>query len=111
MSGGGPRALPAAGREQPITSVLDAVLLEHARRRRATIAWWWGKRGYDRAYGAYCYLCDTMIVTWARRWPMTDKARAAVMQHRTHETRRLGIDASGDATPDDTHQNGRTTDV
>jgi hypothetical protein len=56
--------------------------MQRARLAHRAVLWWWGERKIDGAAGAYCYLCDAMIVTWDTRWPMTREAEQAILEHR-----------------------------
>lgn len=47
-----------------------------------TIAWWHGYRMTPVAFGAFCYVCDTLICSWSRRWPITNKAKTAIEDHK-----------------------------
>ena len=74
--------LPHAARLQGEHDWLDQRLLSAARLRHPTVAWWWGKRRTEDGPGAWCYLCDQLIVSFALRWPMPKQAVAAVASHR-----------------------------
>jgi hypothetical protein len=117
--------LPWAARRQGSVDELDLDMTEYARLRHPAVRWWWGERVVDVAplassgdperlavgsrpvrtsrAGAYCYLCDTIVTTWARKWPMPERAIAALFLHRReHSPSRpftLGYRAS--ATPAD----------
>lgn len=84
----------------------ESDLVAQARAKHPTVAWWWGGRitewralakgantpgarpdksvKYPTKYGAFCYVCDTLIVTWARNFPMTERAKNAVEAHKQH---------------------------
>lgn len=75
--------IPQAARWQRLTSGADYVLTDYARVGHPTVAWWWGGRLVDGTFGAWCYLCESHIATWARAWPITVAATAAVLGHRS----------------------------
>jgi hypothetical protein len=78
-----PAAPPKAAREQLDMQPWEAHLVALARLRHPTVAWWHGYR--DRTahgFGSWCYVCDRMVVTWSRRWPITETARRAVHEHK-----------------------------
>lgn len=81
---------PWAKRHQLVVDELDTGLVETARRTHPMATWWWGHRNTEDGNGALCYLCDCLIERWDRRWPMTEKAKHAVQEHRmTHLTKNL----------------------
>lgn len=83
----------------------DDDLTHLARARRPKVRHWWGRRSWSepadqqdseaagiegggpakvrRLSGAWCYVCDSPIVTWSSRWPITEQARAAIAAHRS----------------------------
>lgn len=73
-----------AERHQRLVDARDLVLVDQARRRHPTVRWWWGQRMTPGGNGAYCYVCDELLVTWQRSRPMTLAARTAVAFHRLH---------------------------
>ena len=89
-----PPRLPRAAAAQTETGPEDQFLLGAARRRHPTVVWWWGMRDRDHGFGAWCYICERMLVTWARRWPMTVRAGAVVDEHRARHLSLLRIDRS-----------------
>jgi hypothetical protein len=54
-----------------------------ARRNHPLVAWWFGMRRTEDGHGAYCYVCDTMIITCAPASQISRRARAAIDAHRT----------------------------
>lgn len=74
--------LSAAQRDQGEVTILDLSLVEPAQLRHPGVRWWWGARLRPAGFGAYCYLCETLIVTWARAYPITRTAQAAILAHR-----------------------------
>lgn len=74
--------LSAAQRDQGEVNVLDLALVPTAQLRHPGVRWWWGARQALEGFGAYCYLCDRIVTTWARNWPMTGAAKQAVLAHR-----------------------------
>lgn len=58
------RAYPVARRIQAHTSSFDRLLLEMAREKHPTVAWWWGVRPQNGARLAKCYICDEEITRW-----------------------------------------------
>lgn len=81
--------LPHAAIDQGEVGALDFDLVEYARLRHPAVRWWWGERVIDGVNGAYCYLCDQLVATWARSFPTTAGAIAAVRAHRgSHLTAR-----------------------
>lgn len=94
--------LPWAARQQKVVEGIDWSMRTAARRRHQNATWWWGQRQTETGYGAVCYLCDTLIATWARKWPMTQEARRLVEEHRECECERtrqelLGASLAGGA--------------
>ena len=75
-------SLPAAQRDQLDVLAGDFDLAQRAKLRHPAARWWWGARLIDGQHGAYCYLCELLIVTWHRHYPMTDQARRAILEHR-----------------------------
>jgi hypothetical protein len=90
--------LPSAARRQGSVDELDLDMTEYARLRHPAVRWWWGERVVAGVNGAYCYLCDRQVTTWARQWPMTARAIAALFLHRRehspHRPFTLGYRAS-----------------
>lgn len=91
-------AQPLAATLQGDVEVTDLGLLAGARLRHDRIRWWWGQRIIDGSNGAYCYLCDRLIVTWQRSRPITLQAIAAILEHRSWEHRRIPANL-GNRTP------------
>lgn len=58
------RAYPVARRIQAHTSSFDRLLLDMARDKHPTVAWWWGVRPEAGARLAKCYICDETITSW-----------------------------------------------
>lgn len=78
-------SLPKAARDQLTIEDWDWALVALARVNHPGVFWWWGARQGPEAFGAMCYICDTMPTTWSRRYPMTEGAKAAMDLHRaTH---------------------------
>lgn len=46
------------------------------------VGWWFGVRRTDGVMGAYCYVCDSVIVAGALNVGITDAQRSAVNEHR-----------------------------
>lgn len=101
-------ALPVAALEQGQIVPVDLDLRELARLRHPAARWWWGERVIDGRNGAYCYLCDQLIATWARSWPTPEAAMIVVREHRLlhgagiiphlgHDT--AGTSPAGEAAP------------
>lgn len=63
----------------------DYDLARYARELRPGVRWWWGVRKVGERRGAYCYLCGLMVVSWDTRYPMTEAAKSAVIEHRDGE--------------------------
>lgn len=57
-------------------------LMRLARANHPTVAWWHGRRMTPAAFGAYCYVCNSLIVSWSRRWPITNKAKGEIETHK-----------------------------
>ena len=104
-------ALPAAQRHQESVARLDFDLTAAARLRRPAVVWWWGERNHEGRFGALCYLCDELIATWARAYPITQAARSQIIRHRDerHSLARItnGTNAGVKSAPDDASTNGR----
>ena len=101
--------LPWPARAQTETNSRDLVLTAAATRRHPGVHWWWNQRKIGKTHGAYCYLCDRHVATWARKWPITDKAVEEVMRHRgLHLAQKKGPEAlpppaqTGSVDPDPT---------
>lgn len=60
----------------------EDTLHDLARIGHPTCAHWWGARMRGPAFGALCYVCDQTIVTWARNYPITHKAKVAIEDHK-----------------------------
>lgn len=75
--------IPQAARWQRLTDWADYILNDYARVGHPTVAWWWGGRIVDGTFGAWCYICERHIATWARTWPITVAATTAVLGHRS----------------------------
>lgn len=86
----GQQEMPWPARQQEEHGDEDLKLLELARENHPEVRWWWNQRTEGRLHGAYCYICDLLIETWARRWPMTWRAKRAVEEHRRQHIERLG---------------------
>ena len=74
-----------AERHQPELLAGDFTLTERARLAHPAVRWWWGARQVGFSYGAWCYLCEALITTWDRKYPMPGKAGEAVLEHRDRE--------------------------
>lgn len=74
--------LSAAQREQGEVRTLDMLLVSLARERHPAVRWWWGERVVAGTNGAYCYLCERLIATWARKYPTPKAAIAQIIEHR-----------------------------
>ena len=94
-----------ARRLQGASNGLDEQLTAKARLRRPRVKHWWGRRTWyenpengfasppgtpqpgpgapGQRTGAWCYVCNTPIVTWSSRWPVPEIAVAAIAAHRT----------------------------
>lgn len=80
----GVRGLEPAWAEKAQRHVLagDLELLQRARLTHPSVRWWWGARLVGFTFGAWCYLCERHVATWDRKYPMTDQAAEAVLEHR-----------------------------
>lgn len=98
-----PFGTPWAARHQGDVVPGDIRMTELARLRHPAARWWWGWRADARGSGAYCYLCDRYVSTWAHNWPMPLRAVAEVVEHRDQHLGAapspIGTPASG-AVPD-----------
>jgi len=74
--------LPAAALMQRGIIDRDLDMVEFARLRHPAVRWWWGQRVIAKVNGAYCYLCDKHVATWARAWPITNIAVGFILGHR-----------------------------
>ena len=64
---------------------VDDQLTLQARLRHPGAKHWWGRRASSEGgAGAYCYLCDSFVSSWAAKWPITEQARIVVHMHRSH---------------------------
>jgi hypothetical protein len=77
-----PTTMPWAARQQDETDEFDEWLTRDAQKRHPRAQWWWGNKADGVRNGAWCWVCDTWIATWDRRWAMTRAAKDAVMLHR-----------------------------
>jgi len=76
---------PRAATLQRQLNTADDVLVNLARRKRPTVAWWWGVRKHDGVMCAWCYLCDRVIVDGALNVDITEAQADAIDEHkRTH---------------------------
>lgn len=82
-------ALPVAARVQLHRDRYDDTLTMLARVRRPRVLWWWGAGRVEGRWGAICYLCDQLIDTWARRYPITERAKTSIDTHRSAHVRAL----------------------
>lgn len=57
-------------------------LWDRARERHPGVRWWWGLRQIEHHRGAFCYVCDRMVAVWDTRYPVTETARAVIIEHR-----------------------------
>lgn len=73
---------PKAALTQPERSEDEWTLFDMARVNHPRVIWWWGTKTSPVKFGAYCYLCDDYITTWARTFPITGKAKQAIASHR-----------------------------
>lgn len=78
-------SLSAAQREQGEVTLRDLNLTAAAQVLRPGVRWWWGARQVGDRFGALCYLCDELIASWHRHYPMTRAAVRAVLDHRDRE--------------------------
>lgn len=53
-----------------------------ARVTHPRVIWWHGTKQSPVKFGAYCYLCEDYITTWARTFPITGKAKVEIDHHR-----------------------------
>ena len=73
---------PWPARVQGEVLATDLVFRERAQRRHPGVRWWWNQRTVEHVHGAWCYLCDQHVATWARRFPVTNAAVKEVVAHR-----------------------------
>lgn len=78
----GYRIRPQAEIAQLAVHPSESKLVDIARRRHPTVAWWHGFRRVDGQFGAWCYLCEGFVATWARRYPITGRAKQLIDVHR-----------------------------
>lgn len=71
-----------AQREQATTTEWDVRLIALARRKRPTVAFWWGVRKLDGSTWAYCYCCDARITTVSDREGISQAKRDTILAHR-----------------------------
>jgi hypothetical protein len=76
-------------RQQSVCDEHDNELWGLTEKNHPAVVWWWNQRQVKDLYGACCYVCDKMIVSWARKWPMTLEAKDAVMEHRAEHIKNL----------------------
>lgn len=76
-------SLPRAARLQLSVSDADSRLTSLARERGRLVAWWWGVRKIDGVMCAYCYVCDTVIVTGSLNVAISVGAQNVIEEHRT----------------------------
>lgn len=87
---GGPRAQ----REQATSGEWDTLMVNLAREKHPTIAWWWGYRHpATGGHFAVCYICEEEMTTVRPAGGLTDAQRRAILDHRAgHYTDMLGKD-------------------
>lgn len=74
--------LPAAAKQQLRSSDWDDALTVLARANHPGVFWWWGTRAKDDTAGAYCYICDSFIAHFSRRYGIPQAQLAEIDQHR-----------------------------
>lgn len=80
-----------AERVQADTTPDDYALTDQARLIHPTVRWWWGVRRTTTGAYAQCYLCGAIVTTWASRWPMPDRARSTLLDHRDRHVIRSSV--------------------
>lgn len=73
---------PKAAETQLVKSETEWALVDKARVAHPRVIWWWGTKQSPVKFGAYCYLCEDYITTWARTFPITGKAKTEIGYHR-----------------------------
>lgn len=87
-----PAHLPRAAREQLDVQPWEIGLTNLARVHHRTVAWWHGYRDRtEDGFGSWCYVCESRIATWSRRWPITEAARRAVHAHKNWHRLQLTV--------------------
>lgn len=74
--------LPKAAAEQHTIEKWEVKLHNRARLVHPGVFWWHGYRKVGTKFGSYCYVCDLMIATWDRKYPITSKAKDAIHKHK-----------------------------
>lgn len=92
-----PMVLPAAARLQDVVTEADWQLLDHVRRSRWAVVWWWGVRQMGGDNIGTCYHCGGYIATWRRFRAPSAQNLGAIAAHRTVIMRQLGLDPGNDA--------------
>lgn len=86
-----PQNQPKAAREQLTVQAWEGGLLAVAHTKFPTVKWWHGYRMIEGFFGSYCYVCESFIVTWSRRWPIPKIAAEVIDEHK--ELHRRGVHA------------------
>lgn len=60
----------------------EGELVDLAQATHPRVSWWHGWRMTYVAFGAQCYVCDRLITSWSRRWPITQKAQREIEAHK-----------------------------
>ena len=74
--------LPWAARQQRTVNGWDELFTLRVQVEHPRVAHWWGQRTVGNVHGAWCYICDRMVTSWARSYPVTYMARATIEAHR-----------------------------
>lgn len=73
---------PRAATLQRNVETTDNILVNLARAKHPTVAWWWGVRTIDGIKSAWCYLCDQVIVQGALNVGITEAQQGEVDAHK-----------------------------
>ncbi len=85
---------PVAQRIQAHSSSFDRLLLEQARERHPTVAWWWGIRPKDNRRQALCYVCDVVMIVWSGGAHAPTAVVTVIRAHRRHHIDQIMIEAA-----------------
>lgn len=80
---------PKAALNQNDVDEREWLLVDRAHTEHPRVIWWHGTKAAPRKFGAYCYLCEDYITTWARNFPITGKAKDAIARHRDWHLSRM----------------------
>lgn len=82
VAGGRKPLMARSTREQWYSTPADLTLWHQAVKKAPGCRWWWGLSNGRGRYGAWCYVCNKLIIGYDIKRPMTDAKRSVLMDHR-----------------------------